>query len=200
MTLEKLRQELGYFAPGVLKLNAGAQPRQITRAEGALGLAFPLSFRQALALFNGGFLLGEQLRGVSPVATALDLVRETRQAYAYWGSLGWKKEYLSVGADGVGNPFALLLDRRDERDESPVGLFDAGAMQISEIVASDYLHFIWFLIQEAKWYHDAEGKPLEREAVVWTAKEVTVRPGALSPWRFNEAWMIANDPGLVRWR
>jgi len=29
---------------------------------------------------------------------------------------------------------------------------------------------------------------------------VTVRPSALSPWRFNEAWMIANDPGLARWR
>jgi len=200
MTLGILEQELGYFAPGVLKLNAGALPHQITRAEKSLGLIFPSSFRQGLGSFNGGFLVGEQLLGVPPVATALDLVRESRQAYAYWGSLGWSRQYVSVGADGVGNPFALLLDRRDERDESPVGLFDSGSMQISEIVASDYLHFLWFLIQEIKWYHDPDGRPLEREPVVWGADSVTVRPAALSPWRFNEAWMIANDPGLARWR
>lgn len=200
MTPGKIEQELGYFAPGVLKLNAGALPQQVVRAEKALGLTFPLSFHKMLCLFNGGFLMGEQLLGVPPVGTALDLVRETRQAYAYWGSLGWSKQYVSIGADGVGNPFVLLTDRRDQQDESPVGLFDTGSMQISEIVASDYLHFVWFLIQEVKWYHDPHGRPLEREPVVWTSEAVTVRPGALSPWRFNEAWMIANDPGLARWR
>ncbi|MBI3975298.1 MAG: SMI1/KNR4 family protein [Armatimonadetes bacterium] len=200
MTPEEIKQELGYFAPGVLRLNPGALPLHITRAEKSLGLTFPASFRQVLGVFNGGFLLGEQLLGVPPVATALDLVRETHQAHAYWGQLGWSKHFVGVGADGVGNPFVLLLDRRDERDESPVGLFDAGSMQITEIVASDYLHFVWFLIQDVRWNHDPEGKPLEREAVVWTRQSVTVRPGALPPWRFNEAWMIANDPGLARWR
>jgi len=144
--------------------------------------------------------VNEPLLGVPPVATALDLVRETRQARTYWGPLGWAREFVEVGADGVGNPFVLLLDRRDERDESPVGLFDAGAMQISEIVASDYLHFVWFIIQDVKWYHGPDGKPIAREPVVWTKHQVTVRPSALSPWRFNEAWMIANDPGLARWR
>src|SRR3990170_39954 len=77
---------------------------------------------------------------------------------------------------------------------------DPGAMQISEIVASDYLHFVWFIIQDVKWYHGPDGKPIAREPVVWTKHRVTVRPSALSPWRFNEAWMIANDPGLARWR
>ncbi len=200
MTLEQIKQELGYFAPGVCKLNPGAMPNQIARAETLLGLVFPQTFCEILSEFNGGTFVNEPLLGVPPVATALDLVRETRQARTYWGPLGWAREFVEVGADGVGNPFVLLLDRRDERDESPVGLFDAGAMQISEIVASDYLHFVWFIIQDVKWYHGPDGKPIAREPVVWTKHQVTVRPSALSPWRFNEAWMIANDPGLARWR
>ncbi|MGH2625132.1 MAG: hypothetical protein ACRDHY_00595, partial [Anaerolineales bacterium] len=60
MTLGILEQELGYFAPGVLKLNAGAQAHHIARAEKALNLPFPRSFRQGLGSFNGGFLVGEQ--------------------------------------------------------------------------------------------------------------------------------------------
>jgi hypothetical protein len=200
MTLEEIKQELSYFAPGVCKLNPGAMPNQLIRAERLLAVVFPPAFRLVLSEFNGGFIVGEPLLGVPPVATALDLVRETRQARTYWGALGWAPHHVEVGADGVGNPFVLLLDRRDERDESPVGLFDAGAMQITEIVASDYLHFVWFLIQDVKWYHGPDGKPIPREAVVWTRESVKVRPSALSPWRFNEAWMVANDPGLARWR
>ncbi len=200
MTLESIKQELRYFAPGVVKLNPGATALQLSKAETQLGVAFPPTLRQVLSGFNGGHLLTEQLLGVPPVASALDLVRETRQARTYWGNLGWAKTYVEVGADGVGNPFVMLLDRRDEGDESPVGLFDAGVMSVTEIVASDYLHFVWFLVQDVKWYHDPDGKPAAREPVVWTRHEVTIRPSALSPWRFNEAWMIANDPGLARWR
>jgi len=200
MTLEDIRQALGYFAPGVCKLNPGAKPNQITRAETLLDVVFPSTFRQILGAFNGGVVVHEPLLGVPPVATALDLVRETRQARTYWGALGWSREFVEVGSDGAGNPFVLLLDRRDERDESPVGIFDVGAMQVSEIVASDYLHFVWFLVQDVKWYHGPDGRPLARDPVVWTKHQVTVRPAALSPWRFNEAWMMANDPGLARWR
>src|SRR4030066_85757 len=164
MTLEQIKQELGYFAPGGCKLNPGAMPNQIgragrppgrhpnqpPRAETLLGLVFPQTFCEILSEFNGGTFVNEPLLGVPPVATALDLVRETRQARTYSGPPGWAREFVEGGADGVGNPFVLLLDRRDERDESPAGLFDAGAMQISEIVASDYLHFVWFIIQDVK--------------------------------------------------
>jgi hypothetical protein len=67
-------------------------------------------------------------------------------------------------------------------------------------VASSYMHYLWFLIQDVKWYHQADGRPLARDEVVWTDTAVVVRPEALSPWRFNEAWMLAQDPALARWR
>lgn len=200
MTLDEIKQELTYFASGVVKLNPGALPHQIANAEAQLGVALSPSFRQALGVLNGGHLINEPLLGVPPISSALDLVRETRQARTYWGPIGWAQAFIEIATDGVGNPFALLLDRIDERAESPVGFFDAGSMQIAEIVASDYLHFLWFLTQDVKWHHAPDGKPLSREAVVWTRQSVTVRPSALSPWRFNEAWMIANDPALARWR
>jgi hypothetical protein len=94
----------------------------------------------------------------------------------------------------------LLLDRADASGESPVGFFDAGVMSVTEIVASSYLNYLWFLIQDVKWYHQADGKPQSREDVLWTNKTVVVRPEALSPWRFNETWMLAHDPALARWR
>jgi hypothetical protein len=73
-------------------------------------------------------------------------------------------------------------------------------MDVTEIVASSYMHYLWFLIQDVKWYHQPDGKPLSREEVLWTSKTVVIRPEALSPWRFNEAWMLAHDPALARWR
>jgi hypothetical protein len=73
-------------------------------------------------------------------------------------------------------------------------------MQVTETVASSYLHYLWFLIQDVKWHHQADGTPLAREEVLWTREAVVVRSETLSPWRFNEAWMLAHDPALARWR
>jgi N utilization substance protein A len=48
------------------------------------------------------------------------------------------------------------------------------------------------------------GKPMDDaefgRIAAQTAKQVIVQPAALSPWRFNEAWMLAHDPALARWR
>src|SRR3989304_9463440 len=111
MTLEQIKQELGYFAPGVCKPNPGAMPNEIPRAEALLGLVFPQTFCGILSEFNGGTFVNEPLLGVPPVATALDLVRETRQARTDWGALGGAPEVVEVGADGVGTPLVLLPGR-----------------------------------------------------------------------------------------
>src|SRR3989304_4948711 len=102
MTLEQIKQELGDFAPGVCKLNPGAMPNQIARAEALLGLVFPQTFCGILSEFNGGTFVNEPLLGVPPVATALDLVRETRQARTDWGALGWARGLVDGGADAGG--------------------------------------------------------------------------------------------------
>src|SRR3972149_2955211 len=104
MTLEQIKQELGYFAPGVCKLNPGAMPNQIARAETLLGLGFPQPFGEVLSEFKGGTFVNEPLLGVPPVATALDLVRETRQARTYWGPLGWAREGGGGGGGRAGDP------------------------------------------------------------------------------------------------
>src|SRR3989304_563396 len=71
MTLEQIKQELGYFAPGVCKLNPGVMPNQIARAETLLGLVFPHTFCEILSEFNGGTFEREPLPGVPPVALAV---------------------------------------------------------------------------------------------------------------------------------
>lgn len=200
MTPDEIIREMAYFSPGVVRLNEGAAEQHISRAETVLGVRFSASFRRSLAAFNGGHLVNEPLLGVPPIHSALDLVKVTVQGRAYWGPMGWSNRFVEVGTDGCGSPYALLLDRHDERGESPVGLFDSGSMQVTEIVASDYLHFVWFLMQDVMWDHDPEGRAIPREAIVWSDHKVIVHPGALCPWRFNEAWMLAHDPGLARWR
>jgi len=199
VTIDSIWAELGFFAPGVVRLNPPAEEHDLTMVQAELGVTFPPSLRNILLTFNGGFIVNEPVLGIPPVQSALDLVFATRQARAYWGPLGWLAAFVEVGSDGAGNPFVLLLDRA-EGDESPVGLFDAGVMQVTEVVASTYLHYLWFLIQDVKWRHQADGTPTPREDVRWTSATVVVRPEALSPWRFNEAWMLAHDPGLARWR
>jgi hypothetical protein len=200
MGLDDLQRELGYFHPGVIRLNPPAADRDLTKAENELGVTFSRSMRIALAAFNGGMMVGEPVMGVPPIQSALDLVFATRQARAYWGPLGWTDAFVEVGNDGAGSPFVLLLDRADQAGESPVGVFDTGQMAVDEIVASTYIHFLWFLAQDVKWRHQADGTPRARDDVRWTAKQVVVQPAALSPWRFNEAWMLAHDPALARWR
>jgi hypothetical protein len=200
VTLDDIWAALAYFGPGVVRLNPPAAERDVRRAERELSVRLPRSMRTVLLAFNGGFLVTDPLHGVPPVQSALDLVFATRQARAYWGPLGWAQEFVEVGNDGTGNPYVLLLDRTDPYGESPVGVFDAGVMDVCEVVASSYLHFVWFLIEDLKWRHLPDGKPHPREDVVWTSTRVVVRPEALSPWRFNEAWMLAHDPGLARWR
>jgi hypothetical protein len=197
---EDIQRELAFFAPGVVRLNEPADPPEMAKAEAELGLTFSPSLRSWLAACNGGYLVNEPLLGVPPIQTALDLVFATRQARVHWGPMGWKHEFVEVGSDGCGNSYVLLLDRTDSSGESPLGFFDAGVMEITEVVASSYVHYLWFLIQDVKWYHQADGRPLVRDEVVWTNANVVVRPEALSPWRFNEAWMLAHDPALARWR
>ncbi|MDR7486625.1 MAG: SMI1/KNR4 family protein [Armatimonadota bacterium] len=200
MTLDDIHRELAFFRPGVVRLNPPASPGVIARAEAELGVRFSPSMRAVLEDFNGGYVVNEPILGVPPVQSALDLLFATRQARAHWGPMGWKQEFVEIGSDGCGNPYVLLMDRADPDGEAPVGFFDAGVMDITEVVASSYLTYLWFLIQEVKWYHQADGKPLARDEVLWTKATVVVRPDALSPWRFNEAWMLAHDPALARWR
>jgi hypothetical protein len=200
MTVADLQRELSFFAPDVVRLNSAAPPSSVGGAETELGLAFPGSLRTVLGAFNGAFVVNEPVLGVPPIQPALDLVFATRQARTHWAASGWKPEFVEVGSDGCGNPYVLLLDRAGDDGEPPVGLFDSGAMEVGEIVASSYMHYLWFLIQDVRWYHQANGKPHLRDEVVWTNTTVVVRPEALSPWRFNEAWMLAHDPALARWR
>ncbi len=200
MTLDDISKDLDFFTAGVARLNPPAAAGDVTLAEFELNVRFPPAMRLVLAAFNGGFVVHEPVLGVPPVQSGLDLVFATRQARTYWGPIGWAPSYVEVGNDGAGNPYALLLDRRDRGGEAPVGLFDAGVMDVTEIVASSYLFYLWFLIQDVKWRHQANGTPYPREPVRWTRKAVVIEPEARSPWRANEAWMLAHDPGLARWR
>lgn len=200
MTPADIRAELTFFAGDVIRLNAPAAPHAIDLAETELSVRLSPSARAALTAFNGGFVVNEPILGVPPIQSALDIVFATRQARTHWGGLGWAPEFVEIGSDGCGNPYVLLLDRTDASGESPVGFFDAGAMDVTEIVASSYLRYLWFLIQDVKWYHQSDGRPHAREEVLWTNTTVVIRPEALSPWRFNEAWMLAHDPALARWR
>lgn len=200
MNLQRITDELAFFAPGVLRVNPPADAKQVASAEGQLGVTFPPSFRLILAQFNGGHLLTEPLLGVPPIRTSLDLVRATWEARAHWGGNGWSHDYVQVGDDTSGNIFVMLLDRLDDRDEAPVAVFDTATMRLGGVVASEYLHFVWFLIQDLKWSHGPDGRPFSRQTITWTPTSVVVRPEAPSPWRFNEAWMLANDPGLARRR
>ena len=200
MGIDDLLRELGFFDPGVIRLNPPASERDLAKSENELGVRLPRSMRAVLGAFNGGMMVSEPVMGVPPIQSALDLVFATRQARSYWGSLGWTDAYVEVGNDGAGGPFVLLLDRTDPLGESPIGVFDTGQMTVDEIVASTYTHFLWFLTQDVKWRHQADGTARARDDVRWTAKQVIVQPAALSPWRFNEAWMLAHDPALARWR
>jgi cell wall assembly regulator SMI1 len=200
VTLDDVRRELTFFAAGVVRLNEPADDRELAKAQAELSVIFSPSLRRSLAAFNGGYIVNEPVLGVPPIQSALDLVFATRQARTHWEPMGWKPEFVEVGSDGCGNTYALLLDRADAAGESPVGFFDAGVMDITEVVASSYTSFLWFIIQDVKWYHQADGKPVVRDEVLWTDTNVVVRPEALSPWRFNEAWMLAHDPALARWR
>ncbi|MGH2404025.1 MAG: hypothetical protein ACRDGN_06100 [bacterium] len=200
MTIDDICKELDFFAAGVVRLNPPAARRDVTLAEFELNVRFPPSMQSVLTTFDGGFVVNEPVLGVPPVQSGLDLVVATRQARTYWGPVGWAESFVEVGNNGAGNPYVLLVDRRDGRGESPVGLFDGGLMEVTEIVASSYLFYLWFLIQDVKWRYQADGTPHPREPVRWTRKTVVVEPDALSPWRFNEAWMLAHDPGLARWR
>jgi len=200
VTIDDIRAELAFFSGDVVRLNPPAAAADVDRAEVELGVRLPPSMRAALRAFNGAFVVGEPVLGVPPVQPSLDLVSATRQARTHWDPTGWKAEYLDVGSDGCGNPYVLLLDRAGRAGEAPVGFFDSGAMTVSEIVASSYLHYLWFLIRDVRWYYQADGTPVPRDEVVWTSTTVVVRPDALSPWRFNESWMLAHDPDLARWR
>jgi hypothetical protein len=200
VTLEEIHRELAFFQPGVVRLNPPADERDIAKAEAELDVVLAPSMRAALRAFNGGFIVNEPLLGVPPIQSALDAVFATRQARTHWGAIGWADALIEIGSDGCGNPYVLLLDRDDRSGDAPVGFFDAGVMEVTEVVASSYLHFVWFLIQDVKWYYQADGKPVMRDEVRWTHEAVVVRPEALSPWRFNEAWMLAHDPALARWR
>jgi cell wall assembly regulator SMI1 len=200
MGIDDLRRELAFFHDGVIRLNPPASARDLDAAEHELDVRLSPSMRAVLAAFNGGLIVSEPVMGVPPIQSALDLVFATRQARSYWGPLGWSPAYVEVGNDGAGSPFVLLLDRTDPSGESPVGVFDTGRMTVDEIVASSYVSFVWFLTQDVRWGHDADGVPRPGDAVRWTPKRVTVRPAALSPWRVNEAWMLAHDPALARWR
>lgn len=200
MTLDDVRRELAFFLPGVVRLNEPADKHEVAKAEAELGVRFPPSMRTALAAFNGGYIVHEMVMGVPPVQTALDTVFATRQARAHWSAMGWKAEFIDVGNDGCGNPYVLLLDRIGEAGESPVGFFDAGLMDVTEVVASTYMNYLWFLVQDVKWHCQADGTALARDEVLWSDTAVVVRPEALSPWRLNEAWMLAHDPALARWR
>jgi cell wall assembly regulator SMI1 len=200
VTLEEIHGELAFFRPGVVRLNPPAEERDIAKAEAELDVVLAPSMRVALRAFNGGFVVNEPLLGVPPIQSALDAVFATRQARTHWGALGWSHAFVEIGGDGCGNPYVLLLDRQDQGGDAPVGFFDAGVMEVTEVVASSYLHFVWFMIQDVKWYYQADGRPVVREDVRWSQEAVVVRPEALSPWRFNEAWMLAHDPALARWR
>jgi hypothetical protein len=189
-----------FFQPGVVRLNEPASERDLVQAEVELDLRLSPSLRAVLSAFNGGFIVNEPVLGVPPVQSALDLVHVTRQARSHWGPTGWQAGFVEIGSDGCGNPYVLLLDRQDAEGDSPIGFFDAGVMEITEVVASSYLHYLWFMVQDVKWYHQADGKPRSRDEVLWTNTTVVVRPEALSPWRFNEAWMLAHDPALALWR
>jgi hypothetical protein len=191
---------VAFFTRGVVRLNDPAGEEEIARAEAELDVRLSPALRATLLAFNGGFIVNEPLLGVPPIQSALDLVFATRQARTHWGPMGWKSEFIEVGSDGCGNPYVLLLDHTDPSGESPVGFFDAGVMEVTEVVASGYLHYVWFLIQDVKWHHQADGTSLTRDEVLWTNRTVVIRPEALSPWRFNEAWMLAHDPTLARWR
>lgn len=200
MTLQEIWDELAFFDPGVVRLNPPAAARTIAAAETELGVAFSPALRVFLSAANGGFIVNEPVLGVPPVQSALDLVFATRQARTHWGPIGWAEGFVEIGSDGCGNPYVVLLDRQDAGGESPVGFFDTADMAVTEIVASSHLHYLWFVTQDAKWHYRADGKPRGLEEVQWTSTTVVVRPEALSPWRFNEAWMLAHDPALARWR
>ncbi len=200
MTLEEVKEELSFFDPDVVRLNPPAGMRAIARAQTEMGVRFPPSLLAALLVFNGGFIVSEPVLGVPPIQSALDMVQATRQARAHWGPDCWLEGWVEIGSDGCGNQYVLLLDRQGARGDSPVGFFDAGAGEITEIVASTYLNYLWFVTQDVKWHYRADGNPRAREEVDWTDRKVIVHPGAFSPWRSNEVWTLAHDPALIRWR
>lgn len=181
MTLEEIREELAFFEPGVIRLNPPAGARAVARAQLELGVRLSPSLLVVLSVHNGGFIVREQAR-------------------AHWGPVSWSDGWIEIGSDGCGNQYVLLLDRQGVGGESPVGFFDAGAGEITEIVASSYLNYLWFVTQDMKWHYRADGNPRSREEVNWTDRKVIVRTGALSPWRSNEAWTLAHDPALIWWR
>lgn len=200
MTLEEVREELAFFEPGVVRLNPPAGANAIALAQTEMGVRFSPSLLVVLSVFNGGFIVSEPVLGVPPIQSALDMVHATRQARAYLGPVCWSDGWVEIGSDGCGNQYVLLLDRQGVGCEFPVGFYDAGAGAVTEIVASSYLNYLWFVTQDVKWHYRADGNPRAREEVDWTNRKVIVRPGALSPWRSNEAWTLAHDPALIMWR
>jgi antitoxin YobK len=130
---------------------AGEQPEErIDRAEQALGLSFPPTYREFVKRMGCGDIFGEEFFGIvgddfenSCVPNGIWLTLEERRTrdLPYW--------LILVGDTGDGGYYAIDVSQKTSAGESPVVEWWSGTPPFQRTVAEDFGTFLWDSIRAA---------------------------------------------------
>lgn len=142
---------------------AGATQQEIQSAEVELGFQLPLQLRQFLEFLNGPCMGPGGIFGVRTPRRDLDILG-ILQLYPEWSERHW----IPVAGDGCGNYYVVIAD---DAQSSAVFFVEptSSSKEPAFIVASDYFHFLSFLLR----------------------KELGEKQ-----WPFNKDFVMANDPDI----
>jgi hypothetical protein len=136
-------------------------PELVRKAEVALGIAFPPTFREFVLRFGAGGFAGQEFFGItsanfetSTVPNGVWLTLDNRKSW------GLPEQFVIVSDLGDGAYYAIDVSKKNASGENPVVLFYPGAWDpkteppISEVVAED---FGAFLLEQVQWGLEGRG-------------------------------------------
>jgi antitoxin YobK len=121
----------------------------IARAEQALELSFPPTYRHFLARLGCGSICGEEFDGIIHGNFENSSVPD-----AIWATLdhrkhgGFPESLIAIGSTGDGGTYAIDCAQRNAEGESPVTEWWPQAPEARTFVAEDFGAFIWNTIRE----------------------------------------------------
>jgi antitoxin YobK len=117
---------------------SGEKPEElIEKAEAALGLRFPSTYRRFLGDFGCGDIAGEEFYGIvdenfeaASIPNGIWLTLDSRQ------SEGLSENFVIIGADGDGTCNAIDTAQTDTTDEYPVVLLTIALNPVEQLASS----------------------------------------------------------------
>ncbi len=141
------------------RFGGGHDEKLVERAETALGVRFPPSYRAFVREFGAGYIAGEEFYGITdenleegPIPNGIWLTMTERQ------DSDLPEALVVVYSDGEGNYYAIDTSAQAESDENPVVLWVPGASEPDdelEVVADDFGSLFRELVSEALAERDA---------------------------------------------